>query len=607
MLAASANCWCQLTSRAVDVDVRAQVTVHVTEAGGGPLSVPVEVRLLSPNNPLGLIQMTGVGGATTFGVAVGNYTAEVSAGGYRTSREEVVAMAKSGINHVYISLRRDDGKSEKASTKARIPELQGKSRKEMEAAVASLRDNKLADAQKHIDYALKHSPGHPDVQYVAALCALTANDNAKAREYLDAAVTLFPEHFSAQVALGGLLLQQGKVDDAILHLQKAVAAEPNAWRAHRLLSEAYLKANRDFDKAKFHASRALEFGKEKAVGTEITLALADAASGDVPAGRVVLEKFVHDNPSHPETARAKWLLSNAAFSPKSDATVLAVSGQAASLLAAAPARADIADLPTGPIRRLPANVDALVPAVDTGANCALADVLQGSALRASEFTDALQRFSATETFVHDELESNGGVRKTYTDSFQYLAALQWPNKDLMIVTEARNGRISVANLPVPYVTEGVPSIGLIFHASHAVNFNFTCEGLGHWGGQPAWQVRFEQRLDRPAQIHDWAERGHAYSAILKGRAWISTGSYHLLRIETDLIRPIPEVRLELHHMIIEYAPVKSANGKYELWLPASAEVFSRFRGRTFRQRHDFSEFALFSVDSAQEIKDPKPR
>jgi hypothetical protein len=261
----------------------------------------------------------------------------------------------------------------------------------------------------------------------------------------------------------------------------------------------------------------------------------------------------------------------------------------------------LADVPPGPIRHLPAAVDALVPPVDPGVTCSLPQVLQGAALRASEFTDALERFTATETFLHDELDTNGAVRKSYNDSFQYLAALKWPRQDLMILTEMRNGRVSVSNLPVPFVTEGLPSIGLIFHAAHAPNFQFTCEGLGSWRGQPAWQVRFEQRPDRPAQIHDWSEKGHSYPAILKGRAWISTGAYHLLRVETDLVRPIPEVRLELHHMTIEYAAVKASNGK-ELWLPSYAEVYSRFRGRFFRQQHDFGGFVLFSVDSNEKIK-----
>jgi tetratricopeptide (TPR) repeat protein len=575
----------------------ATVEVHVAEAGGGPIG-QAEVKLFSVYTPGGLVQTIGVGGSTTFNAMEGSYKVEVRAAGYQLAQEDV-AVFGGGATHVYVTMRVEgDTSPKKASGKPGIPEVPGKSRKELDLAFTALRDNKIEEANKHVEYALKHTKDNPEVQYVAALCAMAGNDLPRARQYLEAAVTLYPQYSSAQMMLGGLLLQQGATEEAIAHLQRAVAADPNAWRAHRTLAEAYLKANRDFDKAKFHAEKALELGKEKAAGAEITLALALAAAGDREAGRSRLEKFLLLQADNPEAQRARALLAGSVFSPRREAVPQPVS---AIIPAPPPAASVLADVPPGPIRHLPRGVDALVPPVDPGVACALPQVLQGAALRASEFTDALERFSSTETFVHDELDTGGAVRKSYNESFQYLAALKWPRPDLMILTEVRNGRVSVSNLPVPFVTEGLPSIGLVFHSAHAPNFQFTCEGLGSWRGQPAWQVRFEQRPDRPAQIHDWSEKGQSYPVILKGRAWISTGAYHLLRVETDLVKPIPEVRLELHHMTIEYAAVKASNGK-ELWLPSYAEVYSRFRGRFFRQQHDFGDFVLFSVDSNEKIK-----
>lgn len=575
----------------------ATIEVHVAEAGGGPIA-QAEVRLFSVYTPGGLVQTIGIGGSTIFNSMEGSYKVEVRAAGYQVAHEDV-AVFGSGATHCYITMRPDDGSApQKASDKPRMPEVLGKSRKELDLAFAALRDNKTEEANKHVEFALKHTKDNPEVQYVAALCALATNDLPRARQYLESAVTVYPEYYSAQMVLGGVLLQQGATEPAIAHLQKAVALDPNAWRAHRTLSEAYLRANRDFDKAKFHAQRALELGKEKAVGAEITMALAEAASGERDAGRSRLERFLREQAVNAEAARARALLASPMFSLRREAVPQPVSAIAP---APVPAASVLADVPKGPIRHLPSAVDAMVPPVDPGVACSLPQVLQGAALRASEFTGALESFAATEIFLHDDLDENGAVRKSYNDSFQYLAALKWPRPDLMILTEVRSGGIPVYNLPVPYVTEGLPSIGLVFHAAHAPNFSFTCEGLGHWRGQPAWQVRFEQRPDRPAQIHDWSEKGQSYSVILKGRAWISTGAYHLLRVETDLVKPIPEVRLELHHMTIEYAAIKTSKGK-ELWLPSYAEVFTRFRGRFFRQQHDFGDFVLFSVDSNEKIK-----
>src|SRR5438046_1498950 len=132
--------------------------------------------------------------------------------------------------------------------------------------------------------------------------------------------------------------------------------------------------------------------------------------------------------------------------------------------------------------------------------------------------------------------------------------------------------------------KGLPAIYVIFHPTYTPDFNFSCEGLGSWHGQPAWQVRFEQRADRPSHIHQWKTLKRTIPTMLKGRAWVSTGSYRVLRIETDLLGPVEELQLASHHMAIDYSPIRSRDGKTELWLPASADVDSRLRGRFLHQR-----------------------
>jgi hypothetical protein len=95
--------------------------------------------------------------------------------------------------------------------------------------------------------------------------------------------------------------------------------------------------------------------------------------------------------------------------------------------------------------------------------------------------------------------------------------------------------------------------------------------------------------------------GSSYPTILKGRAWIATDSYNLLHVETDLMQPIKDLRLDYEHMSIQYEPVKLPSGKGSLWLPLSAEVYTKYRGRFFRQEHDFSNFTLFSVNTNETI------
>ena len=70
-------------------------------------------------------------------------------------------------------------------------------------------------------------------------------------------------------------------------------------------------------------------------------------------------------------------------------------------------------------------------------------------------------------------------------------------------------------------TTGMPAIALLFHPLLAPDFKFSCEGLGDWEGNAAWQVHFEQRSDRPGQSSlAYAADGKCSSLALKGRAWI---------------------------------------------------------------------------------------
>ncbi len=332
------------------------------------------------------------------------------------------------------------------------------------------------------------------------------------------------------------------------------------------------------------------------------MAIAEALTGAKEAGRDRLRRFAQDHPQHPEAQRARALLDAAEFQPAK--ATLSPSAEVLAPPARIILRNDengLADVPLSSMRWLPDPIDKSMPPVEPAVACSLPQVLEGAAQRAGEFTEAIERFTATEKFTHSELDATGAERSSYQDSFPYIATLQWPRPDLMILKEMRSARSSQNDAP-PFQTGGLPAIGLVFHPVHAKDFQFTCEGLGHWRGQPAWQVRFEQRSDRPARLHDWDVSGRAYPASLKGRAWIAAASYHLLRVETDLVQPMPEIRLDLHHMTIEYAAVMSPSKTMTLWLPAHAEVYGRFRGRLFRQQHDFSNFVLFNVSTQQDLK-----
>jgi hypothetical protein len=171
--------------------------------------------------------------------------------------------------------------------------------------------------------------------------------------------------------------------------------------------------------------------------------------------------------------------------------------------------------------------------------------------------------------------------------------------------EYRDGSFDQAQFPARISTNGLPALALIFHPLFAGDFNFACEGLGQLSGRPAWQVHFEQRADRPNRMRQYTLGGSSYSVPLKGRAWIDAATYQLLRLDSELVKPIKEIGLTQDRVSIEYAPVRFRTHSQQLWLPQSADVYSERLGRRYYRRHTFSNFKIFVVDTNQKIQAPK--
>ena len=96
-----------------------------------------------------------------------------------------------------------------------------------------------------------------------------------------------------------------------------------------------------------------------------------------------------------------------------------------------------------------------------------------------------------------------------------------------------------------------------------------------------------------------------YPVKLKGRAWISADNFQVVHLESDLVGGVPELRLLLEHVSVDYGPVPFKDRNKELWLPQTAEVHMDFKGHRYRRRHSFSEFYLFAVDVDEKRKEPK--
>jgi tetratricopeptide (TPR) repeat protein len=579
-----------------------RLIVTVREEGGATFSGLANVTLQHLDSPV-FSTGTTMGGQTIFdGLGPGEYTISVSAPGYLTATERISLTHGSENEQTFIALKRDAGSSTVSAPQG-PPALTPKLQKELGKAAEALQANKLEEAQRHLDAAYRLAPGNPEVNYIRGLLADRKGNLAGAQASWEKTLSLDPKHGLTLQALATIMARRGDYASAQGYLERALQVESNSWRAHELLSIVfYRQAN--FAEAVSHAERSLELGKNAANGARLPMAESLIALNQTAPARKVLHAFLDANPPQAQAAIANRLLqklSGPASSPPASPGTSAI------------AATETADLPELPLLKpqlpkwLPANVDEFEPPVEPGITCPLREILDGAADHVREFMKSVDRITATEVLDHQVVNDWGFAIREEKRSFNYVVSISELRPGYLSVEEYRNGTRDLSVFPDSIATNGLPATVLVFHPYYRDDYEMRCEGLGQWQGRRAWQIRFSQLPGKPSRL-----RGHRSSAggpltliALKGRAWIEETTNQIVRIETDLQSPMPEIRLLAEHMDIEFGPVAFHSQKENMWLPASADIYFDLRGRRIRRRNTFTNYLLFSVNEKQSISAPK--
>jgi tetratricopeptide (TPR) repeat protein len=583
--------------------VHSRLLVYVRELNGETINSQALVTVTRMANQ-NWQQMTTQGGQASFDdISPGRYTVQAIAAGYEEAVEELEIVGGGGQS-VIVSLRPESPGGEASLVVPDPPLLAAKAHKELAKALEALRVGKPTEARKHLDTAYRLAPSHPDVNFGLGVYSSQMNDWQQARSYWEKAITFYPHHLLAQISLSDALLRENKPTDAIPHLEKALEIEPNSWRAHALLADADLRVGSS-EEAVRQAERAIALGKERAAVIRRLLARALAAQGKSDRAAQILESYLAEHPADTDAQEQLTSLRT----PRDISAIPLSSVPAAPAVSITPAAGTppiLATLPLFP-SWLPPDIDEKVPPVQPGVPCALDEVIQNAGKRVQEFIRNADRFTATESLFHQPVNNWGFPAPSETRKFNYVVSIQEVRPGMFTVEEYRGGDVAYDRFPGGMATLGLPALVLIFHPYGAVNYDMQCEGLAHWNGVLAWQVHFRQRPDKP--IRDRAYRfggsGPAYPVALKGRAWIAADSYQIVRLETDLVAPLPEIRLFADHTAIEYGAVHFHKQNVDMWLPSTAEVFYDLKGRRIHRRHSFSSYMLFSVDDKQRISAPK--
>lgn len=570
------------------------------ERNGARLNRQAVVKLVNLANQTATWQPTENNWQCVFtDVPYGDYVAEVSAVGFLSSHQDLNVVSVRNILDFDIVLHRDPAA---ASLDVADSIMSPRARKETKHAISALKAGNLGDAQKHLDAAYKASPSDPSLNFLLGYLYFEKKDFAQAMTYLSSSTTANPHNPQALTLLGRAGLEQKNYPAARSALEQAVLADPENWLPHDLLADAYLH-ERNYAKARDEAQLSVTKGKTAASSAQLVLGQALVNLGQSQEAVQALKVFLQESPAHPVAGQVRHLIAELA---ESNANPAGTDGAA---------QANLKFSGVDPLLALPApklsvkawqppGVDEIQVSIAKGVGCPAEKVIEESGKRVQEFVDDVARFAAVEDLFHQALNEYGNPVRTETRKFNYVASISEPQPGFLSVDEFRADKLSLSGYPDNIASTGFAALALVFHPHMRDSFEMACEGLGDWRGQATWLVHFRQRDDRPNHMHSY-KVGNQYHAVkLKGRAWLTTDKFQMVRIEAEMVNPMPEIQLLSEHQVVEYGPVPFQKKNASLWLPKSAEIYFDFRKHRYYRRHSFDHYMLYSVDTEEKRKEP---
>ena len=532
-------------------------------------------------------------------IPYGDYDVEVSAVGYLSRHKELKVVSTQVEQQIDIVLPRDPA-AVNLDVADRV--LSPKIRKEAKRAVSALKSGNLTEAQKQLEQAYNSAPSSPDVNFLLGYLYFQKKDFAQAGNYLGTATSLNPHNAQALTLLGRTGLERQDYTAARSALEQAMLADAENWLPHNLLADTYLH-EKNYAKARDEAEIAIAKGKSAAGSAQLVLGEALVNLGHNQEGIQALNVFLQESPRHPIAGQVRSLIAEiqqqgSAPAPEEDAQ----QGKAR-LTGVDPLMALL--VPRLSMKSWqPPGIDDLKLSLAPDISCPSEQVIEQSGKRVQELVEDVTRFAAVEDLFHQALDEYGNPVRTETRKYNYVASISEPQPGFLSVDEYRADKLNLEGYPDQIASTGFAALALVFHPDMRDNFDMSCEGLGDWRGQAAWLVHFRQREDRPNRMHSYKLGNQIRSVALKGRAWITADKFQIVRMEADMVKPMPEIQLLSEYQAVEYGPVPFPKKNTSLWLPKSAEIYFDFRKHRYYRRHSFDHFMLYSVDTDEKRKEP---
>jgi hypothetical protein len=233
-------------------------------------------------------------------------------------------------------------------------------------------------------------------------------------------------------------------------------------------------------------------------------------------------------------------------------------------------------------------------------------ILQRVGAGVADFFDNFSNTTCTEhvmSIVDTPLQT---LAEHYDAKFNYVA-LAKPGAGKARLQEFRTdskGKLVQLQSQDALVTIGFVGMTEHFHPDYQPDSRFGYLGREVVEGQNTYVVAFAQRPE-VARHTGGVEFNHETAVVfLQGVAWIDPANFRILRLRTDIQQPELHVGLQRETTEVDYSEVAFKQGGKTLWLPHDVTVSGQLNRYRFHNRHTYSDYRLFIVQTGVVPKNP---
>ena len=262
------------------------------------------------------------------------------------------------------------------------------------------------------------------------------------------------------------------------------------------------------------------------------------------------------------------------------------------------------------LHRTPPDLKGLDPATDQGPSNS---ILRAVGKNVSESFRNFPNTTSLEQIRQEKSSSKGKVNQTLDQKFRYLCFAPveaWGPGFTEYRGDLSGGEGQPQGLADGFMlTAGFASASLIFHPAYQSQAAFRYLGRQRVNGRDAYVVAFAQQPEKARLEGGFTSGKIKLPTFSQGLAWVDPESFQILRLKTDLLVPLPELRLETETTEINFAEVHFKGLAQGFWLPQQVTVTVAWNGKHLRNEHQYSDFKLFNVETKEKRaipKDPGP-